>query len=288
MREVAALYQPQALRKGLAMIVEIDPALAPAVRSDRARIAQILGNLVSNAIKFTATGQVRIALAPDAASGALVFTVQDSGIGMTSAQLQSLFQPYAQGGDHISGLYGGTGLGLAICKQLVELLGGTIACTSEPGAGSCFRFTLACPAVPGPAALPVAVAAPVAPGRILVVDDTAMNLQLASLQLQRRGYQVDTAANGALALAALELQAYDLVLMDCMMPVMDGYQACRALREREARLGLAATPVIALTAAAGDDERALCLAAGMNDFLAKPFSAGQLYDLVARWQRQPA
>jgi signal transduction histidine kinase/ActR/RegA family two-component response regulator len=287
-REVAALYEPQALRKGLAMIVEIDPALAPAVRSDRARIAQILGNLVSNAIKFTATGQVRIMLAPDTASGTLVFTVQDSGIGMTPAQLQRLFEPYVQGGDHISGLYGGTGLGLAICKQLVELLGGTIACTSEPGAGSCFRFALACPTVPGPAALPVAVAAPVTPGRILVVDDTAMNLQLASVQLQRRGYQVDTAANGALALAALERQAYDLVLMDCMMPVMDGYQACRALREREARLGLAATPVIALTAAAGDDERTLCLAAGMNDFLSKPFSAGQLYDLVARWQRQPA
>ncbi|WP_332878464.1 hybrid sensor histidine kinase/response regulator [Massilia sp. S19_KUP03_FR1] len=290
-QEVLALYQPQALRKGLELVASIDPAVAPAVRSDPARIAQVLGNLVSNAIKFTAAGQVRILLAPDPATGELVFTVQDSGIGITPEQLQRLFQPYAQGGDHISGLYGGTGLGLAICKQLVELLDGTIACTSEPGAGSCFHFALACPAVATPA--PARMPAPTPPGmaasgRILLVDDTAMNLQLARVQLQRRGYQVDTAGNGAMALAALEHQDYDVVLMDCMMPVMDGYQACRALRAREKQLGLPATPVIALTAAAGDEERALCLAAGMDDFLPKPFSADQLYALVARWTPQPA
>jgi len=278
--DVLALYQPQAARKGLVIAADIDAALAPAVCSDPARIAQVLGNLVSNAIKFTPGGTIRVSLHAAPGNDFLDFAVEDSGIGMTPAQRARLFQPFSQGGDDISGLYGGTGLGLAICKQLVELMQGTIACTSVPGSGSRFAFRVACtPAVPSTAAAVPAAA----PARILLVDDTAMNRQLAHVQLTRRGHQVDCAENGALALAACANQHYDLVLMDCMMPVMDGYQACRALRQRELALGQAATPVIALTASGDDDDRARCMEAGMDDYLAKPFSAEQLAALVDRW-----
>lgn len=287
--DVLALYQPQATRKKLAIVARIDATLPPAVTSDPARIAQVLGNLLSNAIKFTPSGQIVVTLHGGTA-GFLDFAVQDNGIGMTPAQRAGLFQPYVQGDDEISGMYGGTGLGLAICKQLVELMDGTIGCTSEAGAGSLFTFRVACtPATPAAryaadvldqsAALPAAT-----PARILLVDDTAMNRQLAQIQLSRRGHLVDCAENGALALAALDGQRYDLVLMDCMMPVLDGYQACRALREREAARGLVRTPTIALTANGNDEEeRARCMQAGMDDYLPKPYTAAQLYAVVDRW-----
>lgn len=288
--DVVALYQPQAARKNLVIVASIDAALPPAVTSDPARIAQVLGNLVSNAIKFTPSGQIAVTL-HWGTPGFLDFAVQDNGIGMTPAQRAGLFQPYAQGDDEISGMYGGTGLGLAICKQLVELMDGSIGCTSEAGAGSRFTFRVACtaatptaPAVPHPyTARPAAAQA-----RILLVDDTAMNRQLAQIQLSRRGHLVDCAENGALALAALDSQHYDLVIMDCMMPVLDGYQACRALREREAARGLLRTPTIALTASGNDnEERARCTQAGMDDYLSKPYTAAQLYAVVDRWLGRP-
>jgi signal transduction histidine kinase len=280
--ETIALFNAQAAKKGLLITAAIDPAVAAALHADAARIVQVLGNLLSNAIKFTAAGTIHVTLAPGADAGALAFAVQDTGIGMTPAQRARLFEAYAQGDDQISGLYGGTGLGLAICKHLVELMGGTITCTSTAGAGALFAFSVATTPARGHA--PVA-AAPVAaaPGRILLVDDTLMNRQLACLQLARRGHHVDAVENGALAVAALERERYDLVLMDCMMPVMDGYAACRALRANEARLGLPATPVVALTAGGADDDRARCAAAGMDDYLAKPFRADQLTALVDHW-----
>ena len=283
LREAVALYQPQSAKKGLLITMAVDPGVAPAVAGDRARIAQVLGNLLSNAIKFTPAGTIHVTLAPGPGAGFLAFAVQDSGIGMTPAQRARLFQPYAQGDDSISGLYGGTGLGLAICRHLVELMGGAIACTSTAGTGTRFTFDIACAAADATATAPVPTLAPAASGRILVVDDTAMNRQLACLQLRRWGHHVDAVENGALAVAALEDASYDLVLMDCMMPVMDGYQACRALRASEARRGRAATPVIALTAGGQDDDRARCSAAGMDGYLAKPFSAGQLRTLVDAW-----
>jgi signal transduction histidine kinase/CheY-like chemotaxis protein len=272
--DVVALYLPQATKKNLAIVVTVDPATAPAVHGDPARIGQVLGNLLSNAIKFTPAGDICVTLALEPQEGKLSFAVQDSGIGMTPVQRARLFQPYAQADDHISGLYGGTGLGLAICRHLVELMGGAIACSSAAGAGSLFTFHVT---VTAASAVAFDVPSrPAAPGRILLVDDTAMNRQLAYLQLTRWGHQVDTAENGALAVAACERTQYDLVLMDCMMPVMDGYQACLALRASEARLGRAATPVIALTAGSLDDDRARCRDAGMDDYLAKPFTAAQL------------
>ena len=298
--DVIALHQAQAARKGVVIRAEIDPALAPLSCSDRARIAQVLGNLVSNAVKFTAAGQVTVSLAPALEDGrpCLDFAVQDSGIGITPQQRERLFLPFSQGDQGISGVYGGTGLGLSICKHLVELMGGTIDCSSMPGAGARFTFRIVCVSVLAPGAMPGADPAPRAapanpplscpapadaPARILLVDDTDMNRQLVSLQLRRHGHRIDIAENGELALAALAREHYDLVLMDCMMPVMDGYQACRAMREKEARLALPRTPVIALTAGATDDDRLQCEQAGMDDYLSKPFSAAQLNAVVNRW-----
>ncbi|OYO28670.1 hybrid sensor histidine kinase/response regulator [Janthinobacterium sp. PC23-8] len=291
-RDVIALHRPLADAKDVRIRAEIDAAVAPLACSDRARIAQVLGNLVSNAIKFTPAGEVTVRLSGGIDQGlpCLDFAVCDSGIGITLRQQERLFLPYSQVDDSIAAAYGGTGLGLAICKQLVGLMGGDISCTSAGGGGSRFAFRIVCaPAGAAGAAAPVERAAgadltPPAPARILLVDDTEMNRQLVTLQLRRHGHQIDIAENGAQALAALERQPYDLVLMDCMMPVMDGYQACRALREKEARLALARTPVIALTAGATDDDRLHCQQAGMDDYLSKPFSAAQLNAVVARWR----
>ena len=309
--DLLVLHRAQADRKGLQLVAEVDPRVPRQVCSDRTRIAQILGNLVGNAIKFTASGQVTVDLqlapaAPDSPDTAtLLFQVSDGGIGMTPEQLERVFQPYCQADASISGAYGGTGLGLAICQQLVGLLGGEIGCDSTPGAGSRFTVRIPCglaaaaqaappdetPAAPPsapqaePAPAPAAVqeTEPVPAARILLVEDTALNRQLVCLQLGGRGYTIDTAENGELGLLALAARRYDLVLMDCMMPVMDGYQACQALRARELRSGAARTPVIALTAGVTDDDRQRCMDAGMDDYLSKPFTAAQLRELVEHW-----
>ena len=309
--DLLVLHRAQADRKGLQLVAEVDPRVPRQVCSDRTRIAQILGNLVGNAIKFTASGQVTVDLqlapaAPDSPDTAtLLFQVSDGGIGMTPEQLERVFQPYCQADASISGAYGGTGLGLAICQQLVGLLGGEIGCDSTPGAGSRFTVRIPCglaaaaqaappdetpaappsapQAEPAPAPATVQETEPVPAARILLVEDTALNRQLVCLQLGGRGYTIDTAENGELGLLALAARRYDLVLMDCMMPVMDGYQACQALRARELRSGAARTPVIALTAGVTDDDRQRCMDAGMDDYLSKPFTAAQLRDLVEHW-----
>ncbi|MBE3024476.1 response regulator [Janthinobacterium sp. GW458P] len=311
--DLLVLHRAQADRKGLQLVAEVDPRVPRQVCSDRTRIAQILGNLVGNAIKFTASGPVTVGLQlapgaperPDTAT--LLFQVSDGGIGMTPEQLGRVFQPYCQADASISGAYGGTGLGLAICQQLVGLLGGEIGCDSAPGAGSRFTVRIPCgaaapaaaPQAPLPDAAPAAPPAPSAPAaapepeaaaapRILLVEDTALNRQLVCLQLGGRGYTIDTAENGELGLLALAARRYDLVLMDCMMPVMDGYQACLALRARELRSGAVRTPVIALTAGVTDDDRQRCMDAGMDDYLSKPFTAAQLRELVEQWLARQA
>jgi signal transduction histidine kinase/ActR/RegA family two-component response regulator len=290
--QVVALHQAGAERKGLRIATRADaePAL---VEGDPARVRQVLGNLLSNAIKFTPAGQIRIdfSAAPLGPSERwlLRWEVSDSGIGISAAGQQRLFQPFSQADQGIASQYGGTGLGLAICKRLVELMGGAIRCRSAPGEGS--RFTFELPSRQAPAAAPPAgpppapPAAPAAPGagrRVLLVEDTDMNRQLARILLTKLGWEVDEAHDGQQALDALAVAAYDLVLMDCMMPVMDGYQACARLRAREAALGLPRTPVIALTASAIDGDRERCLAAGADDYLTKPFTSAAFNAAVAR------
>lgn len=303
--DVLALHRPQADARQLFLVSEVGNSVPPLICSDRTRLVQILGNLLSNAIKFTPSGTVTIRLhlepaTPDGASACLVAMVSDQGIGMTGQQLSRIFEPFCQADDSISGAYGGTGLGLTICKHLVALLGGEIFCSSVPGAGSRFTVRIPCMATqatePEPeTAAPSESAAACAPvpasepgARILLVEDTALNRQLVCLQLGARGYSIDTAENGELGLQALAAQQYDLVLMDCMMPVMDGYQACQTLRAREAASGAPRLPVIALTAGVTEDDRQRCLAAGMDDYLSKPFTAAQLRDMVDRWLARQA
>ncbi|MGV7207058.1 ATP-binding protein [Oxalobacteraceae bacterium A2-2] len=313
LEQVAALHRAAAGRKGLELALEAQ-AGPGAVLGDPARIRQVLGNLLSNAIKFTASGRVVLrfrASAEGSRAGAwrLHYEVSDNGIGIAPEAQQLLFEPFTQASGKIGMEYGGTGLGLAICRRLLQLMGGEIGVESAPGAGSRFHFSLPAqlaPAMPVPAsdhasaatststgasarAAQMTAHAPAAGGRrVLLVEDTDMNRQLARLLLQRLGCVVEEAVNGAAALEALQQGEYDLVLMDCMMPVMNGYDACRRWRELELERGRARVPVIALTASAIEGDRQRCLEAGMDDYLSKPFTAAQFTAMVQRWCWQPA
>jgi signal transduction histidine kinase/ActR/RegA family two-component response regulator len=290
--QVVELYRAAAERKGLRLQTQV--GVGPSwVVGDAARVRQVLGNLLSNAIKFTPSGLITLdytARVDGEHTGLwrLCYAVSDEGIGMAPAARARLFEPFSQADSKISAQYGGTGLGLAICKSLLELMGGSIDCSSSPGAGSRFQFDLPvrlAPVLPAPVAGAVALPLPAADSArrsVLVAEDNEMNRQLARILLTRLGWQVDDVHDGQQALDALAMRRYDLVLMDCMMPVLNGYDACRRLRELEAASGAARTTVVALTASAIDGDRQRCLEAGMDDYLSKPFSAVQFNALVAR------
>jgi PAS domain S-box-containing protein len=291
LRAVAATVLPLAQRKGLALTVDIDAGLPPLVEGDRGRIAQILGNYLDNAIKFTERGAIRLrahAAASDAAGLLLRLEVQDSGIGLSAEQRARLFQPFQQADASTTREYGGTGLGLAICRQIAELMAGRVGVDSEPGAGSLFWAEVRLRHVAGAADAHAGIAAPqrdaaraeVRGARVLVVEDNLMNQELAREFLESAGAVVSVAGNGREALAALEAAPVDCVLMDLQMPVMDGCEAAQRLRAdpRWARL-----PVIAMTANAMAADRDRCFASGMNDFLAKPVDRLTLIGMVARW-----
>ena len=293
--QVAALFQTAAARKGLQLALR--SADGPRwVGGDAARLRQVLGNLLSNAIKFADAGVIALDYEVDVdpqATGLwrLRYSVTDQGIGMDAAQQRRLFEPFSQADETISGRYGGTGLGLAICKRLIGLMGGTITCVSAPGAGSRFTVELTAPLAAPPAA-PAAPAAPAVPvaaedggaaRTALVADDNEMNRQLVCVLLAKMGWRAELAVDGQQALDALARRRYDLVLMDCMMPVMNGYEACVRLRAAEARHGWPRVPVIALTASAVDGDRQRCLDAGMDDYLSKPFTALDFREMIGRW-----
>ncbi|MDO8931998.1 MAG: ATP-binding protein, partial [Rhodocyclaceae bacterium] len=270
----------------------IDPApeLPAALWGDPLRLRQVMLNLVGNALKFTEHGEVVAALAPVAAAGEnpgrmrLRFTVRDTGIGIAPEARARLFQSFVQADSSTTRLYGGAGLGLVISRRLMELMDGRIGVDSTPGVGSTFWFELSCEIAPV-AALPLPAAHPAFAGslagcRVLVVEDNPLNQEVAQHFLRKAGIEPTLAANGAMALAALERQAFDIVLMDCQMPVMDGYEATRRIRAdaRFARL-----PIVAMTANAliGDRERSL--AAGMNDHITKPLDANVLFATLQHW-----
>ena len=305
-RDTVELHRANAVKKRLRVDVRIDYPQACWVNGDPIRIAQVLGNLVDNATKFTPAGTITVTFtarpsADNPATLVLEYAVADSGIGIAQEAQQRLFEPFTQADSSVRREHGGTGLGLAICRRLVELMGGHIECRSQAGVGSTFRFELTC-AVAEPAAATAATVATVsavrgetAPAkvepvvrqaagfRVLVAEDTEINRQLVRVLLQRMGCTVDTVTNGIQALDAIARERYDLVLMDCMMPEMDGYEATRHLRAREAEAGASRLPVIALTASAIDGDRERCIAAGMDDYLAKPFTADVFMDVIGRW-----
>ena len=287
-----AILSAQAEAKGLALHVRVDPALAPAVIVDDGRLRQVLLNLLGNAIKFTASGEVVVEVHADERHRArqrLRIVVRDTGIGIHAAKLRHVFAPFSQAESSTTRRYGGTGLGLSISRRLIERMGGHIALESEPGRGTVVVITLELPvadALPPVADAPVtaAIAHRGAPGdaRILLAEDHPVNQELVRVQLAMRGYGCDIVDDGVAALAALETTDYDLLLVDCHMPRMDGYAVAREVRRREEGTGRH-LPIVAMTADARADQREICLAAGMDDLLRKPIRLEAFHDMVARW-----
>ena len=292
-RELVELAAPIAAGKGLHLCARIDASVPAWVRGDPTRLRQILNNLVGNALKFTAKGEVGLTMrarpgaAPDAC--VLEIEVRDTGIGVAPEVLPHLFEAFAQADSTTTRRFGGTGLGLAIVRQLVELMDGTIEATSTEGVGSTFRVELplalanAGPATGGAAAAGLRAQHGAArwPGaRVLLVEDNPINQTLALEQLRDLGCEPRLACNGAEAVEACAGERFDLVLMDCQMPVMDGYEACRRIL---AGCGEAPVPIVAMTANAMRGDRERCDAAGMVDFLAKPYRSADLAAVLARW-----
>ena len=270
--------------------VHCDEAVPDALFADRLRLGQILRNLIHNAIKFTDTGSVDVHVEHqrDGEDVVLQFMVSDTGIGIPKDAQAEIFASFRQVNDVVNRRYGGTGLGLAICHQLVELMGGTISIESDTGKGSRFRFSVRCrEARTTRAGQDQSVAQPqgdqavVVPLRVLLVEDNGINRLVSQRMLESQGHTVVVAEDGQKAVRLTEQDDFDVVLMDVQMPIMDGYSATRAIRQRERHDGRRA-PIIALTAHAfrGDLER--CREAGMDEYLSKPVRPGKLFEAIQR------
>ncbi len=283
-RDVITILAPQAAGKDLSLTIERDPDTPMAVCADAGRLRQVMFNLVGNAIKFTSTGRVIVRLAAD--PGGCRFSVEDTGIGIAAADQERLFQRFSQVDASTTRRYGGSGLGLAICRHLVEAMAGTIGLTSTLGSGSTFSLVIPASAERDPATTRISSGIVPSLGRrlrILVAEDNPINQRVASALLGIQGQQVEIAANGIDAVAAWRRGGIDLVFMDVHMPEMDGLEAARAIRRHEVESSLPRTPIIALTASAMSEERAACLAAGMDDLIAKPVTGSGLAATLAQW-----
>jgi two-component system, sensor histidine kinase len=286
------LLSPLADYKGIRLSLDFDAALPAWVKGDAGRIRQVLLNLIGNAVKFTDHGQVNVRAKRgpvlDDARVVLLLEVEDTGIGIPPEALSRLFTPFFQADQSDRRRFGGTGLGLVISKRLAEAMGAELTVESELGRGSSFLFRLPLETLSStPDVLPEEPAADDPPaslaGRVLLVEDNPVNRMLAVAMLHRLGLRPAEAENGLAALQAMDGTRFDLVLMDCQMPVMDGFQATRAIRAREHGLLAPHTPIIAITANAlsGDAER--CLEAGMDGYLAKPYTLKALRETLAPW-----
>ncbi|HEY9108827.1 MAG TPA: ATP-binding protein [Roseateles sp.] len=294
---IADMTTQTAAAKRLRVETDIAPALSGRMLlGDPQRIAEVLLNFTGNAVKFTETGFVRLAvrLEGEAAGGRqlLRFEVQDSGIGITPEAQTRLFRDFEQADSSTTRRYGGTGLGLAICRRLAELMGGRVGVQSEPGRGSTFWLSLAVEAAPDARPAPVAAPRPHSvrerlaelarsrPLRLLLAEDNAVNQEVAVALLGSAGLTVDVAGDGQQAVDKVRTGDYALVLMDVQMPVMDGLDATRTIRALPQGATL---PILAMTANAFDDERQRCLDAGMDDHVAKPVVAEQLFATLYDW-----
>jgi CheY-like chemotaxis protein len=286
--EVEQMFTPLAHEKELQLIFSPDRSLPAFVKSDPVRLRQILMNLLSNAIKFTNKGYVKLSVkAVERKAGRVKvrFTVSDTGVGIPAEKLATVFERFEQLDDSLTRQQGGTGLGLAITKQLVEALGGTIHVKSEISKGSVFTAELEFEkitkdSIPEEAVDAAAVIKPdLASARVLVAEDNMMNQLLVTRMLERYQVETDIAENGEDALVEIKRKKYDMVLMDVQMPKMDGLSATRIIRKEIST----AIPVIAMTAHVLPGEREKCLAAGMNDYLAKPLDEMELVEMLKKY-----
>ena len=294
LQELIQLFGHQARQQGLALILQIDKDTPAWVCADASRLGQILANLLGNALKFTPAGRVvlRVSSSPLANAGVgLVFEVADTGIGISAEQHSQIFEEFNQGDSSAARHHGGTGLGLSIAMGLARLMDGNISVQSQPGLGSTFVLTIRAETCAEPATLAALPAPSTAlpklafpDCRVLVVDDNRVNQIVARAALERLGCHVDLADGGAQGVQAVTQHAYDLVLMDCQMPAVDGYEATRQVRQWErAQKSARRLPIAAFTAHAMAGDREKCEAAGMDDYLSKPMSISGLEQVLLRW-----
>ena len=307
LKDTADLLAIGAHEKELELVCLVEPNVPSLLCGDPGRLRQILVNLGSNAVKFSDKGEmivIRVRLeSEDERNVTIRFSVSDTGIGIPANRQDSLFSPFTQVDGSTTRQYGGTGLGLAISKQLAGLMGGRIGLESKEGVGSTFWFTAVFEKQParsgsadeglakieGEGAIERCAAVPTISEnnkrkiRILVVEDNPVNQKVAQTMLRKMGLRADVVANGQEAVKALQMVPYDLVLMDCQMPEMDGFEATRCIRQEGSKALNPRIPIIAMTAATMKGDREKCIQAGMNDFIAKPVQQRKLAEMLARW-----
>jgi signal transduction histidine kinase/DNA-binding response OmpR family regulator len=293
LRRVSNTYSAVASAKGLMLTQVVDPRISPALMADPLRVLQIVGNFVSNALKFTARGHVEVRaelIGRESGADTVRLSVTDTGIGIEPEVQKRLFQPFEQAGAVTARLYGGTGLGLSISRRLAKMMAGTVDVESTHGEGTTMSVTLT---------LPISAFAPAEHGRkaaappptpasgdsplVLAVDDHPTNRALLARQLAALGLRVTTATDGQEALALWQAGGFTLVITDCNMPVMDGYALSRSIREIETKEGRPRTPILAWTANVLPLAAAQCHAAGMDDILTKPAELVGLKEMLSKW-----
>jgi len=294
MEKVAASIKVKTIQGNIEFLVEISDRLPKAFMVDQLRLSQILINLLSNAFKFTPEGGAILLYITDAVSadGAarIRFSVIDSGIGIKREALPTLFDEYQQASPDTAQKFGGTGLGLTISKEIVRLMGGELQLKSESGIGTALEFDI--PLLEAELELKNSeprseelLATTISPGvTVLLVEDNLLNQRVAQRLLEKAGVTVQTAVNGAEAIQQFESREFDLILMDCQMPILDGFEATESIRKlqigSEHRI-----PIIAVTANATTQDREKCLQAGMDDFLSKPYTKDSLLRMIAQWSK---
>jgi CheY-like chemotaxis protein/two-component sensor histidine kinase len=281
-----AAFMAVAEHKGVDFDLRVEAKAAGIYRGDSTRVRQILYNLISNALKFTERGEVRVTVGH--AEADLTLEVRDSGIGIAPDRIASLFQKFEQAEASTTRRFGGTGLGLAICRELAQLMGGDIEVASVVGEGATFTVRLPLPRMAEEPAKPLRAAAVAGPRpdanasslRVLAAEDNTVNQLVLKTLLQQAGLDLALVCDGAAAVAAWESDEWDLILMDVQMPEMDGPTATRTIRAREAETGRARTPIVALTANAMSHQVAEYLGAGMDGFVSKPIEVSRLFAAI--------